>query len=116
MTRSTFSDDREVQAQVCAFNNAFEELDLMFRWDAGIYRSLAGADTDHARIAHYVAMHRPHLLKVYSADFLCQAIVARKNAALAACRANTVQYEDSSRHARLWRARESDAQLAPALA
>jgi len=109
MTHATHSDDREVQAQLCAYNSAFEELDLMFRWDTDTYRSLASADSDYGRIAQYIETHCPHLLKAYSADFLCQAIVDKKNAAMEACRANTVQYVDSTRRARLWRARHENA-------
>lgn len=109
MIQAMHGDDREVQAQVCAFNTAFEELDLMFRWDAQTYRSLASADSDYGRIAQYIEMHCPHLLKAYSAEFLCQAIVERKNSMVEACRQNTVQYEDSTQRARLWRARDREA-------
>jgi hypothetical protein len=108
MIHSTHSDDRETQAQVCAFNTAFEELDLMFRWDAETYRSLASADSDYGKIAQFIEAHCPHLLKAYSAEFLCQAIVERKNATIDACRQNTVQYEDSTQRAKLWRARDDE--------
>ena len=57
MIHATHSDDREVQAQVCAFNTAFEELDLMFRWDAQTYRALASADSDYGKIAQYIETH-----------------------------------------------------------
>ncbi|MDR5775141.1 MULTISPECIES: hypothetical protein [unclassified Caballeronia] len=108
MSHATLSDDREVQAQVCAFNTAFEELDLMFRWDADTYRALASTESDYGKIAQYIATHSPHLLKAYSAEFLCGAIVERKNSTLEACRQNTVQYEDSTQRARLWRARDDE--------
>lgn len=106
MIHASQSDDRELHAQVCAFNSAFEELDLMFRWDADTYRSLASADSDYGKIAQYIGTHSPHLLKAYSAEFLCQAIVERKNSLVEACRQNTIQYEDSTQRARLWRARD----------
>ncbi|SAL71110.1 hypothetical protein AWB71_04324 [Caballeronia peredens] len=109
MIHATYGDDREVHAQVCAFNTAFEELDLMFRWDAQTYRALASADSDYGKIAQYIETHCPHLLKAYSAEFLCQAIVARKNSMVEACRQNTVQYQDSTQRARLWRARNDEA-------
>jgi hypothetical protein len=108
MIHATHGDDREIQAQVCAFNTAFEELDLMFRWDAATYRTLTSADSDYGKIALFVETHAPHLLKAYSAEFLCEAIVERKKAMLEACRQNTVQYEDSTQRARLWRAREKE--------
>jgi hypothetical protein len=105
------SDDREIHAQVCAFNTAFEELDLMFRWDAPTYRSLASADSDYGKIALYIETHCAHLLTAYSAEFLCEAIVERKNSTIEACRKNTVQYEDSTQRARLWRARDEMARV-----
>ncbi|WP_244816863.1 hypothetical protein [Caballeronia sp. Lep1P3] len=108
MIHASLSDERELQAQVCAFNTAFEELDLMFRWDAETYRSLASADSDYGKVAQYIGTHCPHLLKAYSAEFLCQAIVERKNSTIEACRQNTVQYEDSTQRARLWRARNEE--------
>ncbi|WP_277184704.1 hypothetical protein [Caballeronia sp. BR00000012568055] len=106
MIHSTYGDDREVHAQVCAFNTAFEELDLMFRWDVPTYRALASADSDYGKLAQYIDTHHPHLLTAYSAEFLCQAIVERKNSTIEACRQNTVQYEDSTQRAKLWRARD----------
>jgi hypothetical protein len=104
-------DDREIQAQVCAFNTAFEELDLMFRWDAHTYRALASADSDYGRIALFIETHCPHLLKAYSSEFLCEAIVERKNSVIESCRDNTVPFEDGAQKARLWRARDEVARV-----
>jgi hypothetical protein len=95
--------ERELQTQLCAYNSAFEELDLMFRWDVETLRSLAHAPSDQARIAQYIELHCPHLLKAYSAEFLCEAIVDRKNAYYEACRATTIARADDTRGARMWR-------------
>jgi hypothetical protein len=103
MIHTSYGDDRDVQAQLCAYNSAFEELDLMFRWDAHVYATLATADSDYAKVAQYIQSHCPHLLKAYSAEFLCQAIVDKKNAYYEACRANTIQPDDSTQRAKLWR-------------
>ncbi len=108
-THSPHDDDREVHAQMCAFNTAFEELNLMFRWDAQTYRSLASADSDYSKIAQYIETHGPHLLKAYSAEFLWQAIVVRKDATIESCRKNAIRYEDDTHHAKLWRARDEEA-------
>jgi hypothetical protein len=97
------ANEREIQAQLCAYNSAFEELDLMFRWDATTLHSLGGAPDDQARIAKYIEMHCPHLLRAYSAEFLCQAIVEKKNAYYDSCRANTIARADDTRGARMWR-------------
>src|SRR5476651_1256006 len=102
-SQATIADARELQTQLCAYNSAFEELDLMFRWDVETLRSLAHAPSDQARIAQYIELHCPHLLKAYSAEFLCQAIVDRKNAYYEACRATTIARADDTRGARMWR-------------
>ena len=89
-SQATIADARELQTQLCAYNSAFEELDLMFRWDVETLQSLARAPGDHSRIAQYIDTHCPHLLKAYSAEFLCQAIVDKKNAHYEACRATDI--------------------------
>ncbi|CAN7646653.1 hypothetical protein LJR034_005070 [Caballeronia sp. LjRoot34] len=102
-SQATIADARELQTQLCAYNSAFEELDLMFRWDVETLRSLAHAASDQARIAQYIELHCPHLLKAYSAEFLCEAIVSRKNAYYEACRATTIARADDTRGAQMWR-------------
>jgi len=72
--------DRHLHEQLCAYNSAFDELGLRFRWDARTLASLASIDGDEARLATYIETHHPHLLKAYSCDFLCAAILERKNA------------------------------------
>jgi len=72
--------DRHLHAQLCAYNNAFAELGLRFRWDAQTLAALASIDGDEARLAAYIETHHPHLLKAYSREFLCAAILERKNA------------------------------------
>ncbi len=79
-----FIEEREAEAglhaHVCAYNMAFEELGLRFRWDARMLASLACIEDETARIVTYIETHHPHLLKAYSAEFLSQAILTRKNA------------------------------------
>jgi hypothetical protein len=101
--QATSADERELQTQLCAYNSAFEELDLMFRWDLDTLKALAGAPNDQARIARYIELQCPHLLKAYSAEFLCQAIADKKNAYYDACRATTIARADDTRGARMWR-------------
>ena len=38
------ADDAEVRAQLCAYNTAFDELGLRFRWDERTLTSLATID------------------------------------------------------------------------
>jgi hypothetical protein len=80
MSHPTAEHDRQRDAQVCAFNTAFADLGLRFRWDARTLDSLAAIAGEHARVAAYIEAHHPHLLKAYSKEFLCEAILARKNA------------------------------------
>jgi hypothetical protein len=96
MTSAAFDDrrlddDRDLKAHVCAYNMAFAELGLRFRWDTQTLASLASIDGEAARIVTYIETHHPHLLTAYSAEFLSQAILAKKNAlrpeALEACAA-----------------------------
>ncbi|MBN3809733.1 hypothetical protein [Paraburkholderia sp. Ac-20347] len=69
-----------LHTQLCAFNSAFAELGLRFRWDAATLYALAAIEGEAARIASYIQTHHPHLLNAYSIDFLCEAILGRKNA------------------------------------
>ena len=72
--------ERTIDAQLCAFNSAFADLGLRFRWDAQMLTSLATIDGEHARVVAYLETHQPHLLNAYSADFLGDAILAKKRA------------------------------------
>lgn len=72
--------DAEVEAQLCAYNAAFEELGLRFRWDERTLTSLATIHDEHEQIAAYVQAHHAHLLRAYSAEFLSMAILDRKKA------------------------------------
>lgn len=62
-----------------AYNSAFTELGLRFRWDAGMYRWLCRIECEKTRVARYIEEHHAHLLKAYSADFLSQLIFDKKN-------------------------------------
>ncbi|WNC92770.1 hypothetical protein RI103_31650 [Paraburkholderia sp. FT54] len=70
----------EIQAQLCAYNAAFDELGLRFRWDAQTLALLAMIEGEQAQIAAYIEAHHAHLLKAYSAEFLSQAILEKKRA------------------------------------
>jgi hypothetical protein len=70
----------EVEAQLCAYNAAFEELGLRFRWDERTLTSLATIRDEHKQIAAYIGAHHAHLLKAYSAEFLSTTILAKKKA------------------------------------
>lgn len=77
--------DAEIQAQLCAYNAAFDELGLRFRWDARTLASLAGIDGEREQIEAYIEAHHAHLLKAYSAVFLSEAILEKKRLRYPAC-------------------------------
>ena len=72
--------DAEVEAQLCAYNSAFDELGLRFRWDVRTLASLAMIDGAGGADCRVIEAHHPHLLKAYSAGFLSRAILEKKNA------------------------------------
>ncbi|MEP7061065.1 MAG: LysR family transcriptional regulator [Betaproteobacteria bacterium] len=57
-------------AELDAFNAAFDELGLEWHWDRATMAELAPIGDDRERVRAYVQRHRAHLLKVYDADFL----------------------------------------------
>ena len=65
-----------MEAHRHAYNAAFEELSLSWRWDTATYAHLQhhGRDLVHA----YLQTEHPHLLRAYDADFLVNAIEAVK--------------------------------------
>lgn len=77
--------DSEVQAQLCAYNAAFDELGLRFRWDVRTLASLAAIDGEREQIAAYIEAHHAHLLNAYSAAFLSEAILEKKRLRYPAC-------------------------------
>lgn len=70
-------------AQRNAWNAAFHELDLPWYWEAGCDLPDIGAERDCIR--DYLARHQGHLLAVYDADFLIDAILATKERHEARC-------------------------------
>ncbi|MGF6757563.1 hypothetical protein [Paraburkholderia sp. GAS334] len=72
--------EQAIRTQLCAFNTAFAELGLRFRWDAQTLESLTSIEGEQARIVAYIETHHPHLLNAYSAAFLSEAILAKKTA------------------------------------
>ncbi len=69
-----------------AYNSAFYELGFRWYWDRATYEELAlRGQSSEQRIAHYLSTAQPHLLKAYDAEFLIQAILAKKSEYLRAC-------------------------------
>ncbi|WP_454733374.1 MULTISPECIES: LysR family transcriptional regulator [Cupriavidus] len=66
-------------AQLAAYNAAFTELGLRFRWDGETFAWLCGIECEQNRIAHYLEQYHAHLLKAYDAGFLGKLILDKKN-------------------------------------
>jgi hypothetical protein len=88
--------DAEIDAHLCAYNSAFDELGLRFRWDAQTLASLAVIDGEEARIAAYIETHHAHLLTAYSVAFLSEAILEKKNARYPGCVSMRVESSPTS--------------------
>jgi hypothetical protein len=61
-----------------AYNRAFSELELPWRWDAATFRDLLSAAHDRDFIGAYVERTQPHLLRVYEKAFLRQLVLDAK--------------------------------------
>ncbi len=62
-----------------AFNAAFLELDLCWHWDEKTYAELSAIAAEGERVRRYVESQHRHLLTVYDADFLVDAICVTKS-------------------------------------
>jgi hypothetical protein len=78
-------------ADLDAFNAAFDELGFEWRWNHATMAELAAIAGDKERVCAYVRRHHPHLFKVYDAEFLGALIVDTKR--------RRAQGEASGRHA-----------------
>ncbi len=71
-TRDTIETERN------AYNVAFCELGLAWYWDAQTYAELRAASQQSCHVRRYLESQQPHLLRAYDADFLVQAIEAKR--------------------------------------
>jgi hypothetical protein len=60
----------ELTAELEAYNRAFSELELPWRWDAQTLRHLLTVAPDRDCVGAYVELNQPHLLRVYEKAFL----------------------------------------------
>ncbi|MGH8230524.1 MAG: hypothetical protein ACRESY_01740 [Steroidobacteraceae bacterium] len=67
-----------LDAELEAYNFAFCELELPWRWDANTLRQLHSVAVDQDFVGAYVERHLPHLLRVYEKDFLRELVQTTK--------------------------------------
>ncbi|MCP2090610.1 UNVERIFIED_ORG: hypothetical protein J2Y81_006697 [Paraburkholderia sediminicola] len=65
-------------AHLSAFNAAFSDLGLRFRWDQATLDVLKEFNSEAARITAYIERFHAHLHSAYDADFLAQMILSKK--------------------------------------
>ncbi len=66
-------------AELEAYNRAFLELELSWRWDAPTFRDLLRVAADRDFVGAYVERAQPHLLRVYDKSFLRDLILSAKD-------------------------------------
>ncbi|CAE6792523.1 MULTISPECIES: HAD family hydrolase [Paraburkholderia] len=65
-------------AHLSAFNAAFSDLGLRFRWDQATLDVLKEFNSEAARVTAYIERFHAHLHSAYDADFLAQMILSKK--------------------------------------
>jgi hypothetical protein len=61
-------------AELEAYNRAFTELELPWRWDAETFRQLLSVAGENDCVGAYVERSQPHLLRVYEKAFLADLV------------------------------------------
>ena len=69
-------------AELEAYNRAFCELELPWRWDAQTFRHLVSVAPDRDVVGAYVERSQPHLLRVYEKAFLRNLVLTAKERCL----------------------------------
>ncbi|MBB5447017.1 MULTISPECIES: hypothetical protein [unclassified Paraburkholderia] len=77
-TAAADHEDQSDDAHLSAYNAAFSELGLRFRWDRATFDMLKEFNGELARITAYIERYHSHLHRAYDADFLAQLILHRK--------------------------------------
>jgi hypothetical protein len=65
-------------AHLSAYNAAFSDLGLRFRWDQATLDVLKEFTSEAARITAYIERFHAHLHRAYDAEFLAQVILSKK--------------------------------------
>ncbi len=68
-----------IDAELEAYNRAFLELELSWRWDAPTFRDLMRSVSDRDLVGAYIERAQPHLLRVYDKSFLRDLVMSAKD-------------------------------------
>jgi hypothetical protein len=61
-------------AELEAYNRAFSELELPWRWDVDTFRQLLSVAGEKDCVGAYIERSQPHLLRVYEKAFLADLV------------------------------------------
>ncbi|SOE98135.1 hypothetical protein SAMN05446635_6100 [Burkholderia sp. OK233] len=70
--------DSPDDAHLSAYNAAFSDLGLRFRWDQATLDVLKEFNSEAARLTAYIERFHAHLHSAYDAEFLAQMILSKK--------------------------------------
>jgi hypothetical protein len=68
-----------MDAELAAWNHAFTELGLPWRWDAETFRNLRKTCADSDLVGTYVERNQAHLLRSYEKAFLRDLVVSTRD-------------------------------------
>ena len=71
--------DESMAAELEAYNRAFLELELSWRWDAPTFLELLRSAADKDFVGAYIERAQPHLLRVYEKSFLRDLVLSAKD-------------------------------------
>ena len=71
--------DEGFAAELEAYNRAFSDLELPWRWDAGTFRELLRSAAEGDFVGAYIERNQAHLLRVYDKSFLSALVLSAKD-------------------------------------
>src|SRR6516165_11780712 len=71
--------DSFIAAELEAYNRAFLELELSWRWDARTFRELVQLAADRDFVGAYIERNHAHMLRVYDKSFLRDLVLSAKD-------------------------------------
>ena len=71
--------DEGLAAELEAYNRAFLELELSWRWDAPTFRDLLQVAADRDCVGAYIERNQAHLLRAYEKSFLRDLVLSAKD-------------------------------------
>jgi hypothetical protein len=71
--------EERIAAELEAYNRAFLDLELSWRWDAPTFRHLLKTVADQDFVGAYIERNQAHLLRVYEKSFLRDLVLSAKD-------------------------------------